>query len=67
MPPAIGVTADRAARRWGSALHAACTNRTGRDNLGRAVAAARESAEGKVSPVSTEVAANCVPAFLVRL
>jgi len=35
--------------------------------MGRAVAAAREDAEGKLSPVSAEVAANCVPAFLARL
>ncbi len=67
MPLAIRVTADRAARPWVYALHAGCTNRTGRDNLGGAVAAARENAEGKVSPVSAEVAADCVPAFLARL
>ena len=67
MPLAIRVTADRAARRWGSALHAVCTNRTGRDNPGRDLAAARENAEGKLSPVSAEVAANTVPAFLARL
>ena len=67
MPLAIRVTADSVARRWGSALHAVCTNHTGRDNLGRAVAAPRKNAEGKVSPVSAGVATNRVPAFLARL
>ena len=67
MPLAIRVTADGAARPWGGALDAVCTNRTGCDNLGRAVAAAREKAEGKLSPPPAGVATNRVPAFLVRL